>query len=65
MELRAFTACQDLSGRILGRILFLVSESVVELWNGLPREVVESLSTELFQKKADVVLSNMVSGQHW
>lgn len=57
--------CQDLLGWILGRILFLFSESVVGGWNGLPREAVESLSRELLQKKVDVVLSNMVSGQYW
>lgn len=45
---------------MLGKISAL--KEVVK-WNGLPREVVESPSQEVFRKHVDVVLKDMVIGE--
>ncbi|KAJ7423109.1 hypothetical protein BTVI_11072 [Pitangus sulphuratus] len=58
---REYIALSCIKGRF--RLEFrktFFTERVIRYWTGLPREVVESLSQEVFSKRLDIALSALV-----
>ena len=52
-----FKSLQGRLGLVLGRISL---KNVVKHWNKLPREMVDSPSLEVFKRRADVALRDMI-----
>ena len=59
-EVMVLSCTRGGSGWIIRKNFF--SEAVVQYWNRLHREVVESPTLEVFRKCGDMALRNMVSG---
>jgi len=49
----------------LGIRKYYSSKRTVRLWHRLPREMVESQFLDVSKKPLDVVLRDIVSGEHW
>lgn len=52
-----FKSLQGRPGLVLGRISL---KNVVKHWNKLPREMVDPPSLEVFKRRADVALRDMI-----